>query len=140
MKGHTMLDLKKTNVAEDAEVGYEFELIHPATGEGTGGFIKVRGEHSKVVQAFARRRLNEFQKREKMAKGKGKELEFTTEELENMSVENAVNRIISWKGIGSDGVEVPFSKDAATEILTEHPWIRKVITEESESIINFRPS
>lgn len=134
-----MLDLKKTNIAADAEAGVEVELIHPATGEGTGGFVTVRGEHSKVVQAFARKRLNEFQKREKMAKGKGKELEFTTEELESMSVENAVNRIITWRGIGSDGVEVPFSKDTATEILTEHPWIRKIITEESENILNFRP-
>ena len=135
-----MLDLKKTNVAVDAEAGYEFELIHPATGEGTGGFIKVRGEHSKVVQAFARKRINEFQKREKMAKGKGKELEFTTDELEEMAVENAVNRIISWRGIGADGVEVPFTVENATQILTEHPWIRKAVSEESENILNFRPS
>lgn len=131
------LDLAITNVAAQAESGYEFELLHPATGEGTEGFITVRGSGSKIVQTHARKTFTEMQKREKVAKGKNKELDLTLDELEDMSVERAVVRIISWKGITEGGKEVPFTKENAERILKEHSWIKEAVFENSEDLTNF---
>lgn len=132
------LDLVKTNIAAEAESGYEFELLHPATGEGTEGFLKIRGEKSKVVQNHARKVVTEMQKRENMAKGKNKTVELSIEDLEDMAVERAFVRIISWRGIQEDGVDLPFNKENAERILKDHPWIRESIMEESENLLNFR--
>jgi hypothetical protein len=133
-----MLDLSKTNIAEDSEAGYWFELVHPATGEGTGGHIKVRGEKSRIVQQHARKVVNEMQKREKIAKGKNKDLDLSMEELEDMAVERAVVRIIEWKDIGSAGQAIPFTKENAFNILKDNYWIREQVMEESDNLLNFR--
>ena len=131
------LDLAITNVAAAAESGYEFELLHPATGEGTGGFLTIRGENSRTVQQHARKVVTEMQKREKVAKGKGKDEDLTISELEDMAVERAVVRIISWKGIQENGEDVPFTKENAERILKDHSWIREVLMEESSNLSNF---
>ena len=131
------LDLAITNVAAAAESGYEFELLHPATGEGTGGFLTIRGENSRTVQQHARKVVTEMQKREKVAKGKGKDVDLTISELEDMAVERAVVRIISWKGIQENGGDVPFTKENAERILKDHSWIREVLMEESSNLSNF---
>lgn len=132
------LDLAVTNIAAQAESGYEFELLHPATGEGTEGFIKVRGSNSKVVQQHARKVVTEMQKREKVAKGKNKEIDYSLDELEDMGVERAVVRIISWRGISESGKEVPFTKENAERILKEHAWIKEAVFENSDDLLNFR--
>ena len=131
------LDLAITNIAAQSESGYEFELLHPATGEGTGGFIKVRGGSSKIVQNHARKVVTEMQKREKVAKGKNKEVDYSLEELEDMSVERAVVRIISWHGISENGKEVPFTKENAERILKEHSWIKEEVFTNSDDLGNF---
>ena len=132
------LDLAITNIAAEAEAGYEFELLHPATGEGTEGFIKVRGEKSKIVQNHARKVVNEMQKREKVAKGKNKDVDLSIEELESLAIDRAIVRIISWRGIQEDGQDVPFTRENAERILKDHPWIREAVIEESENLLNFR--
>lgn len=132
------LDLAITNIAAEAEAGYEFELLHPATGEGTEGFIKVRGEKSKTVQNHARKVVNEMQKREKVAKGKNKDVDLSIEELESLAIDRAIVRIISWRGIQEDGQDVSFTRENAERILKDHPWIREAVIEESENLLNFR--
>ena len=132
------LDLAITNIAAEAEAGYEFELLHPATGEGTEGFIKVRGEKSKTVQNHARKVVNEMQKREKVAKGKNKDVDLSIEELESLAIDRAIVRIISWRGIQEAGQDVPFTRENAERILKDHPWIREAVIEESENLLNFR--
>ena len=131
------LDLAKTNIAAEAESGYEFELLHPATGEGTGGFVKVRGERSRTVQQHARKIVTEMQKREKVAKGKGKDADPTIAEWEDMAVDRAYVRIISWRGIQEDGVDLEFNRENAERILKDHTWIREAIMEASEELLNF---
>lgn len=132
------LDLAITNIAAEAEAGYEFELLHPATGEGTEGFIKVRGEKSRTVQNHARKVVNEMQKREKVAKGKNKDVDLSFEELESLAIDRAIVRIISWRGIQEDGQDVPFTRENAERILKDHSWIREAVIEESENLLNFR--
>lgn len=132
------LDLNITNIAAQAESGYEFELLHPATGDGTGGFITVRGDKSRLVQNHARKVVTEMQKREKVAKGKNKDIDLSFDELEDMAVDRAIVRIISWRGIQEDGKDVPFTRENAERILKDHPWIRESVMEESETLLNFR--
>lgn len=134
------LDLAKTNLADAADAGYEFEIKLPGTGDPTGAFITVRGEMSKTVKAYARQKFREFQLKEQQAKRRGKQTEdITLEEAEEMAVEAAVVRVISWKGITENGKEVQFTKENAERIFTEHSWIREQVMEESNQLLNFRP-
>lgn len=135
-----MLDLAKQNFSESAEVGYEFELKLP-TGESTGAFIKVRGDQSKTVKAFARRKYAELKAKDQAARRRGKEPEeMTLEEAEEMAVEAAVVRVIGWKGITENGEAIAFNAENATRIFKEHPWIREQVSEESALLLNFRPT
>lgn len=132
-------DLAKNNFAEMAEAGYEFELKLPVTEEATGAFITVRGDESKTVKAFGRKKLAEYQAKIAAAKKRGKEVDdLGYEEAEDMAVEAAIVRIISWKGIEDGGEQVPFTKENADRILREHAWIRNQIMEEASQVLNFR--
>lgn len=133
-------DLTKNNYGEVAEAGYEFELKLPGTGEGTGAFITVRGDQSKTVKAYSRKKYAEFKLKEQQARRRGKDVEdMTLEEAEELAVEAAIVRVITWKGIDEAGKPVAFTKDTATRIFMEHPWIRDQVMEESSQILNFRP-
>lgn len=133
-------DLTKNNYGEVAEAGYEFELKLPGTGEGTGALITVRGDQSKTVKAYARKKYSEFKLKEQQARRRGKDPEdMTLEEAEELAVEAAIVRVITWKGIDESGKPVPFTKENATRIFMEHPWIRDQVMEESSQILNFRP-
>lgn len=134
-------DLSKNNFAEAAEAGFEFELKLPGTGEGTGAFITVRGDQSKTVKAYARRKYAEFKLKEQQAKRRGKEAEdMTLDEAEELAIESAIVRIIDWKGISENGKDVPFTKENAERIFKEHAWIREAVSEESAQLLNFRPA
>jgi hypothetical protein len=133
------LDLAKTNLAEAADAGYEFELKLPGTGEATGAFVTVRGEMSKTVKNYARQKFREYQLKEQQAKRRGKESDdLTLEEAEELSIETAIVRVIGWRGITNEGKEVPFTKENATNIFREHSWIREQVMEESAQLLNFR--
>ena len=132
-------DLAKHNYTEIAEVGYKFELKLPGTGEATGVFITVRGDQSKTVKAFGRKKYAEFKLREQQAKRRGKDVDdMTLEEAEELSVESAVIRVIDWENITENGKPVTFSKENAERIFKEYPWIKEAVMEESGQILNFR--
>jgi hypothetical protein len=132
-------DLAKHNYTEIAEVGYKFELKLPGTGEATGVFITVRGDQSKTVKAFGRKKYAEFKLREQQAKRRGKDVDdMTLEEAEELSIESAVIRVIDWENITENGKPVTFSKENAERIFKEYPWIKEAVMEESGQILNFR--
>lgn len=134
-----MLDLSKNNFAEAAESGYEFELKLP-TGELTGAFVTIRGDQSKTVKAYQRKKFNDYKAKEQAAKRRGKDPEeITLDEAEELAVESAIVRIIDWRGITDGGEEVKFTKENAQNILKEHTWIRDQISEEASLLNNFRP-
>ena len=136
-----MFDLSKNNFAEIAEAGYEFELKLPGTGEGTGAFITIRGDQSKTVKAYARKKYAEFKLKEQQAKRRGKEAEdMTLDEAEELAIESAIVRVIDWKGLAENGKEIPFTKENAERIFKEHPFIREAVTEEAGQLLNFRPA
>lgn len=134
-----MFDLTKNDLSKVAEDGYEFELVMP-TGEQTGAFITVRGEQSPAVKAYGRKKFMEYQQKQKIAKRKGKDTDdFDLDEAEDMSVESAFVRMISWKGIAEDGKAVEFTPDNVKRVLKQHPWIKEAVMEESSNLHNFRP-
>ena len=134
-----LFDLSKNDVSKSAEAGYEFELTMPGSGESTGAFITVRGEQSPVVKQYAKKKYNEYQMQVQAAKRKGKEFELGLDEAEDLSIESATNRIISWRGIADDGVELQFSKEIANKVLRDHSWIREQILETSSNLFNYDP-
>lgn len=133
------LDLAKTNLADAADAGYEFEIKLPGSGDPTGAFITVRGEMSKVVKNYSRQKFREFQLKEQQAKRRGKESqEMTLEEAEDLAIETTLVRVIDWRGITENGKDVPFTKENAERIFREHSWIREQVMEESSQLLNFR--
>lgn len=134
-----MLDLAKTNIAEAAEAGVEFELVIPKSKAPTGAFIKVRGPESKTVRDFMRKFYTEMQAKNAMARKRGREVEeITLDDAETIAINQAVVRVISWRGITENGKEIAFSEEAAREIFRKHPWIREQVVEESDSILYFQ--
>lgn len=133
------MELSGLNLAAMAEEGYDLQLTHPVTHEKLDGVVRIRGDKSKVVQAYARKRFNELQKRERVQKGKNQDTSLNIEELEDMNIESAVIRVISWKNIKKDGQELPFTKENATQVFKDYDWIRAQIMEASEELLNFQP-
>ena len=39
---------------------------------------------------------------------------------------------------GEDGVEIPFNKENAENILRKHSWIREAVLDESDNLLNFQ--
>jgi len=129
-------DIVKTNLAEIAEAGYEFEVKLP-DGSPTDFFITVRGTQSPKVKAFSKKVFNQMQIKEQQAKRKGKDVDFSLEDAEDMAIESAVVRIVSWKGLEEDGKEIKHSEDNAKRIMRELDWVRAQVLEEADIAANF---
>lgn len=132
------MELSNYNLAQQADVGFTFEITHPATGEKLGGFVTVRGDESKTIQTYNRKKLVEFQKRQNQ--NKAKDLSYTPAEYEDMNIEAAIVRVISWKNIKTNGDDLPFTKENADMLFREYPWIRDQVMEASRDLLNFQPS
>lgn len=130
------LDLFKTNLAEKAETGYEFEVKLP-DGSPTDFYITVRGTQSPKVKAYSKKVFNQLQVKEQQAKRKGKEVDFNLEEAEDMAVESAVVRLVTWRGLEEDGKEVKPTEENFKRIMREQDWIRSQVLEEADIAANF---
>jgi hypothetical protein len=64
-------DIKKTNLAEQAEAGHEFEVKLP-DGSSTDFFITVRGNLSPKMKKYSKDLFNKMQMKELQAKRRGK--------------------------------------------------------------------
>lgn len=132
-----MLDLSKNDPAKISEAGFEFNVVLP-DGTETEAVVKVRGKNSKKAVAFERKMYTEYTARQEANIRRGKKEEtLKIEELEERESQRAANRIISWKGLGKDGVEIPFSEDAAFDLMMEYPFLRAQVMEESDNLQNF---
>lgn len=129
-------DFGKNNVSKVAEAGYEFELIYPVTGEGTGAFITVRGDASKTVQAYNRAQFNREQQKAKSGRNADKVVPI--EEYIEKAIEKAIIKTIGWRGIVVDGEELVFTESNAKKFYAENDWIREAVERESAEITNFR--
>lgn len=134
--------MTQTNLAAMSEQGFEFEVEIPEVREKTGWFITVRGDQSKKVLDFSRRKYNERQTRELQAKRRGKDPEqLSLDDAEDLLAESAAIRIIGWKGLtegeGDQVKDVPFTPDGAVTIMKSLPWVRDQVLAEAAALANF---
>lgn len=130
-------DIKKKNPELAAEKGYEFEL--EANGDKTGAFFTVRGDESKTVKAYNRRVFKEMEARKVSLRRKGKEEDLSLDELTEMTIEAAFQRVISFRGLEEDGVEIPSTPENIRRILTDYDFVRTQVLAASANEFNFRP-
>lgn len=133
-----MFDIKNHDFSKAADLGYTFDLKLP-TGASSGAKLTIIGDMSSTVKAYGRRKYQEFQQKQAIARRKGREEEMDLDEAEELAIEAALIRLTGWSGITEDGKAVEFSKDKAAEILKAHSWIREAIMQESADITNFQP-
>lgn len=131
-------DIAKQDFSKAAELGYTFELKLP-TGADSGAKLTVIGDLSATVKAYGRRKYQEYQQRQLVAKRKNREDEVSLDEAEEIAVESALVRLIGWEGITENGKAVEFSKEKAGEILKTHAWIREQVMQEAADVANFQP-
>ena len=130
-------DIKKTNLAEQAEAGYEFEVKLP-DGSSTDFYITVRGNLSPKVKKFSKDLFNQLQQKELQAKRKGKaDQPVDLEEAEETLIKSAVARIVTWKGLEDGGKVVEPTQENFIRIMTELDWVRKQVLDESDNDANF---
>ena len=130
-------DIKKTNLAEQAEAGYEFEVKLP-DGSSTDFYITVRGNLSPKVKKFSKDLFNQLQQKELQAKRKGKaDQPVDLDEAEETLIKSAVARIVTWKGLEDDGKVVEPTQENFIRIMTDLEWVRKQVLDESDNDANF---
>ena len=79
-----------------------------------------------------------MQQRELVAKRRGKDPEpMSIQELEELAIQNAIDRLIGWREMYEDGKPLEFNEANARRVLTEHAWIRQAILDESATVGNF---
>jgi hypothetical protein len=132
-------DIVKQDYSKSAEAGYSFDLLLP-DGTDADAKLTILGDLSPTVQNFVKKKYKEMKAQMDAAKRRNKEWDPTLEEIEQDAVEGALVRLIGWDGITESGKKVEFSKDKAREILTQHPWIREQIYDESKNVLNFTPN
>ena len=135
---HNMaFDIKKTNLAEQAEAGHEFEVKLP-DGSSTDFFITVRGNLSPKMKKYSKDLFNKMQMKELQAKRRGKgEQPVDLDEAEATLIESAAARIVTWKGLEEDGKVVEPTPENIKRIMQELDWVRGQVLEESDNAANF---
>ena len=129
-------DIKKTNLAEIAEAGYEFEVKLP-DGASTDFYITVRGNLSPKMKKYSKDLFNKMQMKELQAKRKGKQDIVDLDEAEETLIESAAVRVVTWKGLEEDGKEVKPTEENFKRIMREQDWIRSQVLDESDIAANF---
>jgi len=130
-------DIKKINLAEQAEAGYEFEVKLP-DGSSTDFYITVRGNLSPKMKKYSKDLFNKMQMKDLQAekRNKGKQ-PIDLDEAEATLIESAVARIVTWKGLEDDGKVVEPTQENIVRIMTELDWARTQVLEESDNAANF---
>ena len=130
-------DIKKTNLAEQAEAGHEFEVKLP-DGSSTDFFITVRGNLAPKMKEYRKGLVNKMQMKELQAKRRGKgDQPVDLDEAEATLIESAAARIVTWKGLEEDGKVVEPTPENIKRIMQELDWVRGQVLEESDNAANF---
>jgi hypothetical protein len=126
-------DINKISFSTIAETGHEFQVCEPSGLPIEDVLITVRGELAPSVQH--QQRL--FIKRQEQASNKGNKNGLSTEDFEQMAIDAAVGRVISWKGFVADGKPVECTPENVRMLLTKETWLRSQILEQSNDPTNF---
>lgn len=116
-----MLDI---NAIQDIE-STEIEIVHPKTKVSVGASITLAGpEHP------ARKKISfDRQRRIRADMSKHGRIKFSDPEAD---AEDEIHELaactLGWKGIGENGKELPFSREAAERIYTACAWLREQVS------------
>lgn len=130
-------DIKKINLAEQAETGYEFEVKLP-DGTSTDFYITVRGNLSPKMKKYSKDLFNKMQMKDIQNKKRNKgEQPIDLDEAEQTLVESAATRIVTWRGLEEDEKVVEPTPENFKRIMLEQDWIRAQVLEQSDDASNF---
>ena len=100
-----------SNIAKDI---IEFEINHPATGEGTGMFIKMHSKCSDACRVLENKQAERYKNSVKLSKtGKVITKDYDPEEVFIQEREDIASLIIDWSGS-----DTPYSPEKAKELMT----------------------
>lgn len=118
------MDITKFDAVKEANEGAELELFYK--GESTGVFLTVLGKTADVVRQHSKEAFKEYARQNSMAEKRGTLVEFQSaqvDKLEARSVENALVRVVGWRGQKGD-----FSKEVMKGVLERNPqWVDDVM-------------
>lgn len=126
-----MLDIKTITEAQSAEI----EIRHPITKALLGASVTLAGpEHPKrkSIRFSLQRRV-----RAQLAKNRTPVRDPEEDDAENIKL--LAECTLGWKGIADDGVEIPFSMEAAAELYgrPEMGWLRDQLVTALDDRENF---
>ncbi len=120
------MDLNDLDVVKAADKGAETTVRHPVTDDvlldkdGNPVVMFVLGSDSTVLRAAmkdrARKQLNAR-----------KTKQFDVDEAERLGSEMLAICITGWRGLSENGVEIPFSKEAAIDLFMRYNWLRSQV-------------
>lgn len=131
------MDLSNINLKRDAEVPFEFELLHPVSREKMDIFVQVVGEHSDQFRKYLQQSVRQYQKDQRQAAKTGKEKERTLAEADDERAESAAARTVGWSKMIENGVEIPYSYETSLDLFRRHLWMTDQIIAESKDAGNF---
>lgn len=135
-----MFDLKSLDTKSGANEGFELEIVHPATLEGTGLFITVLGEDSDTY----RKHSNEQQRRrlkKTVQRGVGA-VDISVEDLDADALTLLSACTKSWRMKDSDkvlyeGKEFPCNAANAQRLYEDLPAVRAQVDQAIRNRANF---
>ena len=112
-----MFDLDSLNIQETSTL----EILHPATGEGTGWVLTLATQAHAGVQTKVSAILDRTKKRKAPTPAQ--------DEADGLALLTA--HVLGWEGLVMNGEGVPYSPEAAAKVLggARSFWIRKQLLE-----------
>lgn len=143
------VDLADLDTVAASNEGFEMELSHPGTQDSLDIHIRVLGrdsdEYRRVSAEQLRKRVNRMTKG-----GTFRPAPLSAKEQEAEVVELLAACTMSWRTgdepvliLGKDAEgnpnKIPFSKAAAKQLYTSHPWVREQVDIAVTDRANFSP-
>ncbi|TNG94880.1 hypothetical protein FHQ28_05660 [Pasteurellaceae bacterium USgator11] len=131
------MDFSKLDVQSASENAFEFEILHPVTGEGTGAYISVFGSKSepsrKAVLAFEQK----YKKMELENSRRRKPIEVSDEDNWMDGFNLLFPRVAGWRNLNWEGKPLEFNRENAIKLFKACDFIPAQIQEQSGDLGNF---
>lgn len=122
-----MIDLSSLQFADT----YTMPVTHPSTGMPIDGMtVTLKGKHSKEWKSAL----------SILARNAPKNAKPDLERSEKVGTELLASVVVGWSGFEENGKPVQCSKEAAKDLMTRYPWLRKQIDAAVDEDANFLQS
>lgn len=137
-------DAANLNTVEACNKPFEVEIKHPVSGEPTGLFISVLGQHSDIVRDRMRGMASAVLNMR--ASGKAATSKAKIDAIEEKGIDTLVAATVGWRSDGDDGhitlggERLEFSAANARRLYSEIIPIQEQVTEAINNLENFMPA